>query len=166
MRKNRIRNLSLLLVLFLFASFWSIPVSANNTDSDFAVGVYAKGVGDAQSERKKDDSTSTYLNYSTRVNGSAASGVYQWQALIYGANSPTSTQFTDCTSVIWGTSISRPKAIITKGTKGYIRQDVRERFGSYAHAKIVSRSTGYTGNAIGKWSPDSVWESGCKEYNL
>jgi len=57
-------------------------------------------------------------------------------------------------------------AAVTFGQKGYVRQDVYERFGSNAWARIMARSAdGSSGRANGKWSPDSVWESGCIEFN-
>ena len=72
----------------------------------------------------------------------------------------------DCTSAIYGTSTSRRVAAVTFGQKGYVRQDVYERFGSNAWARIMARSAdGSSGRANGKWSPDSVWESGCIEFN-
>lgn len=72
----------------------------------------------------------------------------------------------DCTSVIYGTSTSRRVAAVTFGQKGYVRQDVYERFGSNAWARIMARSAdGSSGRANGRWSPDSVWESGCIEFN-
>ena len=57
-------------------------------------------------------------------------------------------------------------AAVTFGQKGYVRQDVYERFGSNAWARIMARSAdGSSGRANGRWSPDSVWESGCIEFN-
>ena len=63
-------------------------------------------------------------------------------------------------------ALHREDAAVTFGQKGYVRQDVYERFGSNAWARIMARSAdGSSGRANGKWSPDSVWESGCIEFN-
>ena len=81
---------------------------------------------------------------------------------------PIASNYTwyDCTSVIYGSSTSRRVAAVTFGQKGYVRQDVYERFGSNAWARIMARSAdGSSGRANGRWSPDSVWESGCIEFN-
>lgn len=61
-----------------------------------------------------------------------------------------------------GTSV-----IVTKGTKGYIKQTVYETFGSSSYAQLKgAKVSGYTtGIARGCWSPDSVSESGTENYN-
>ena len=63
-------------------------------------------------------------------------------------------------------ALHREDAAVTFGQKGYVRQDVYERFGSNAWARILARTAdGSSGRANGRWSPDSVWESGCIEFN-
>ena len=62
--------------------------------------------------------------------------------------------------------VLRKKAVITKGTKGYIIQYVYETFGYNAYAQIYGKQySSYTGTAKGCWSPDSVYESGTTTYN-
>lgn len=65
-----------------------------------------------------------------------------------------------------GTSTKRSTAYITKGTKGYVRQDVRETYGSSAWARVGGKGCGYAASYVSAvWSPDSVAESGCVDYN-
>jgi len=69
------------------------------------------------------------------------------------------------TTIINGTNKRRRDAIVTRGTKGYIRQDVREKYGTSAWASLRGKYSSGLGTAIGEWSPDSVPQSGCIEYN-
>lgn len=159
------RFFSVLISIMLMASLCIPASAAYTTDVDFHLAVTSIPT-DTNHVRKKDNSTSSYVNYQTMTDGSSARGVYRFEALIYGADSALSTEFTDCTSVIWGTNTKRPKAIVTRGTRGFIRQDVYERFGSNAWAELTARadSTSGTGYAFGCWSPDSVWEN-IGDYN-
>lgn len=136
-----------------------VPASAaNNTDTNFTCTI-ASGIRYANTEtaqRLKQDSSSSYINYSTRVNGTAASGPYQFEAIIYGADSYYST-FVDCSSFT-NSGKPRSKAIVTRGSKGLVRQDVYEKFGSGAYGQIwgTKAPSGTTGTAKGCWSVDSV----------
>jgi len=139
-------------------SVLSIPVSADNRDSSFSIAITStSGVTkNSISVRKKDDTTSSYLKYNA--------GPYKFIAYVYGASGSNGT-YTDCTSIINGTNKRRRDAIVTRGTKGYIRQDVREKYGTSAWASLRGKYSSGLGTARGEWSPDSVPQSGCIEYN-
>lgn len=70
----------------------------------------------------------------------------------------------DCTSnyTVYDSSrggyilIERPPAVVSRGTRGFVRQDVYER--NYSHAKLKGKYHKGTGTANGFWSPDSVYE--------
>lgn len=160
--------LGILFTIVLIVSVCVPASAANSTDSDFIIPINRSDFPiNTSYMRKKTDSSSAYINYSTRTNGSPASGVNRFEAIIYGADDGRSNQFTDCTSVIWGTNIERPKAIVTKGTRGFVRQDVYERFGINAWAELTGiKAYAYdtSGSAAGCWSPDSVWED-LSHYN-
>lgn len=134
-----------------------IPASANNnTDVNFATVVengWRHESSDAAQRLKTDDSAS-YVNYSTRVNGSGATGPHQFEAIIYGCRAYAGT-YVDCTSYTWD-GLPRTKAIVTKGSVGLVRQDIYEKFGSGAYGQIWGGYSGYTGTAKGCWSVDSV----------
>ena len=77
---------------------------------------------DEVSVRKKDNSTSAYVNYNIPTSPNRI------VVRIDGASGSAGPWY-DCTSVIYGTSTSRRVAAVTFGQKGYVRQDVYERFG-------------------------------------
>lgn len=102
----------------------------------------------------KTNLTSSYVNY----NGS---GPLKFIGIIYGCDFRGDSE-ENCTSIYMieknGAAYyyKRPDAVITRGTRGFIRQDVWER--NYKFAKLKGKYHTGTGNAIGVWSPDSVYE--------
>lgn len=158
--KTKKRFFTLMLALAL-AVCMAVPAFASNEDSNFMIPIasnYTWGANEV-SVRKKDNSTSAYVNYNIPTSPNRI------VVRIDGASGSAGPWY-DCTSVIYGTSTSRRVAAVTFGQKGYVRQDVYERFGSNAWARIMARSAdGSSGRANGRWSPDSVWESGCIEFN-
>ena len=146
--KTKKRFFTLMLALAL-AVCMAVPAFASNEDSNFMIPIASK----------KDNSTSAYVNYNIPTSPNRI------VVRIDGASGSAGPWY-DCTSAIYGTSTSRRVAAVTFGQKGYVRQDVYERFGSNAWARIMARSAdGSSGRANGRWSPDSVWESGCIEFN-
>ena len=147
------------LAMAMLVSAMAIPASASTGDSNYSIGisstsgVYANSI----TVRKKDDTTSAYVNYNL-------GGPYKFVALFYGASSSDGF-YTDCTTYIYGTNIMRRQAIVTSGTKGFVHQDVREKYGQYAWASIRGKYNSGLGTASGKWSPDSMDEYGCVDYN-
>lgn len=152
------------LMMAMLASALAIPASAaNNTDVNFNVRATSTTTRYANTEtgqRQKQDSSSSYINYSTRTNGSAATGPYQFEAFIYGANTSGSS-YVDCSSYT-NNGYARSKSIVTRGSVGLIRQDVWEKFysndGIYPYGQIWGQmtSSGVSGYARGCWSVDSV----------
>ena len=143
-------------------SVMCMPVSASTVDSDFEIVIPNSGSNYNQnSRRKKATSTSTYVNYSKTVgpnyNGQAT-GPNKIRMYVYGSEGPNGS----LANYTCGTSV-----IVTKGTKGYIKQTVYETFGSSSYAQLKgAKVSGYTtGIARGCWSPDSVSESGTENYN-
>ena len=88
------------------------------------------GTANEVSVRKKDNSTSAYVNYNIPTSPNRI------VVRIDGASRSAGPWY-DCTSAIYGTSTSRRVAAVTFGQKGYVRQDVYERFGSNAWARII-----------------------------
>lgn len=117
-----------------------------------------------QKARLKKNTSSTYVNYKTKASGASATGPNKFRAFVYGG---TGSTFVDCSSYTLSGKL-RPKAIIRKGTKGYILQTVYERFKGnskiYAELRGMSVDNDYD-YAEGCWSPDSVSESGTITYN-
>ena len=161
MRSAIKRVLTCVSAIAMAFSVMAVPAFASNENSNFQIQIssnYAWGANQV-SVRKKDNSTSAYVNYNIPTSPSRI------VVRIDGALS-SKGGWHDCTSVIYGTSTHRRDAVVVFGQKGYIRQDVYERFGSSAWARILARTAdGSSGTANGKWSPDSVWESGCIEFN-
>lgn len=161
MRSTVKRVLTCISAVAMAFSVMAIPAFASNEDSNFMIPIssdYSWGTNTV-SVRKKDNTTSAYVNYNIPTSPSRI------VVRIDGASGHSGSWF-DCTSKIYGTSTYRRDAVVTFGQKGYIRQDVYERFGANAWARIRARTAdGSTGTANGKWSPDSVWESGCIEFN-
>lgn len=161
MRSSFKRVLTVGLVIVMAFSIMSVPAFASSGDSNFIIPIssdFSWGVNRV-TVRKKDDSTSAYVNYCypstpTRI------------VVRFDGADNSEGPWVDCTSVIYGTTTSRREAVVVYGQKGYVRQDVYERFGSNAWARILAHTAdGSSGFANGRWSPDSVWESGCIEFN-
>lgn len=149
-------------------STMSVSASAAETsDSNFSISIFSVSAlsSNTASRRQKTDSSSTYVNYITQVDGTTASGPYKFRAVIFGSNG-VSGVLKDCSSYT-SSGTERPAAIVTKGTKGYIKQLVFEEFKSNAYAQIygAASSSQYTGTAKGKWSPDSVADPDAVNYN-
>lgn len=161
MLKKRI--LAILGAVIMATTVLSFTASAHSNDRNFSVSVSGTTTVSIDSTaQKKDDTTSSYIRYS----GSDVSGPYQWVATIWGASSAYASSWTDCTTNYIGGGGRRPTAYITLGTKGYVRQDVRETYGASAWARVGGRGCGYVGSTVrAVWSPDSVPESGCVDYN-
>ena len=142
-------------------SVFAVPASANNhTDVDFILYAFTDPQPNTYTAaRLKKDSSSSYINYTTDSYGFAVRGPYKFEAFIYG--SPSGSSFVDCSSYTYDNR-PRSRAIITKGTKGFIKQDVYERFGYNSYAQIWSKqeSQANRGTAHGCWSADSVGSYG------
>ncbi len=151
-----------LAAITMATSIMYMPVSASTVDTDFEIVIPNSGSNYNQnSKRKKATSTSTYVNYSKTVgpnyNGQAT-GPNKIRMYVYGSNGPNGS----LANYTCGTSV-----IVTKGTKGYIKQTVYETYGSNSYAQLKgAKVSGYsTGIARGCWSPDSASESGTINYN-
>lgn len=154
------RFATLFCAVMMVCSVLTVSASAsNNTDVNFSVPATSTTVRYANNEsaqRMKKNTSGCYVNYTTRVGGAAASGPYQFQAFIYGADSYYG-QFVDCSSYTV-TGASLPKAIVTRGSVGLIHQKVYEVFGEGSYGQIWGcRVSGYASStAKGCWSVDSV----------
>lgn len=146
-----------LLTLVAMLSVFAVSASANNhTDVDFILYAFTNPEPNTYTAaRLKKDTSSSYVNYTTNSRGYAASGPYKFEAFIYGSSNGST--FVDCSSYTYNNR-PRSRAIITKGTKGFIRQDVYERFGYNSYAQIWAKqeSQANRGTAMGCWSADSV----------
>lgn len=146
----------------------SIPLSASahSNDKNYSIAVTSSNSGhhngqfqnSYQAWEKKDNSTSSYVK--------ANSGLSSFIAVIWGGwpNSET----TDCTTYEIYSGSPRKSAVVRVGQKGYVRQDVYERYGGGSVtpvAQIFAKYNGVTGTTTGVWSPDSVAESGCIYFN-
>lgn len=158
MLKKRIA--AVLAVTAMLVSAIPFSVSAHTNDNYFTVQVSSTtSVSIDSTAQKKDNTTSSYIRYS----GKDVSGPRQWIATIWGASAKNASSWTDCTTYYAGTSTKRSTAYITKG---YVRQDVRETYGSSAWARVGGKGCGYAASYVSAvWSPDSVAESGCVDYN-
>lgn len=111
--------------------------------------------------RIKTDSSSSYINY----NGTG--GPIKFEAIIYGCDWRGLGE-KDYTTHYYiyvdggAKRVDRPRAIVTRGTRGFVRQDVYESGAS--HAKLKGKYYSGTGTAKGVWSPDSVYED-LGDYN-
>ena len=161
MLKKRIA--AVLAVTAMLVSAIPFSVSAHTNDNYFTVQVSSTtSVSIDSTAQKKDNTTSSYIRYS----GKDVSGPRQWIATIWGASAKNASSWTDCTTYYAGTSTKRSTAYIAEGTKGYVRQDVRETYGSSAWARVGGKGCGYAASYVSAvWSPDSVAESGCVDYN-
>ena len=163
MRKKRFLSLAAAFITFTMSA---IPVTAAETsDKPFSIPINSTSSTPVESTtnpvRIKTDASSTYINY----NGSGPS---KFVAIIYGCDSRGHSEM-DCTSnytvyVGNGTyqNITRPPAIVTRGTRGFVRQDVAEK--KFTHAKLKGKYYSGLGTAKGEWSPDSVYEA-IGDYN-
>lgn len=157
---RRTHKIMTLFMGMLFLLCAPLHVSAHSTDVPFEITINSSGSNFSDySAQKKDNSTSSYIKYNS------SGGPYKVIALIYGAKSEYGT-YIDLTSREFYSNEERRDAVVTRGTKGFIRQDVYEAFGERAWARLHMKKYGsYLGTARGVWSPDSVYESGCIEYN-
>ena len=154
------RFFAIFLAAVMMVCTFAVSVSAaNNTDVDFEIPIvndYSNAANRISAQRLKEDASASYVNYTTTTSGASATGPYKVEAKIFGANSWGGT-YVDCSSYTWD-GIPRSKAIVTKGTKGFVRQDIYEKFGSGAYGQIWGHkaSTSTTGTPRGCWSVDSV----------
>ena len=156
------RTLTMCLACVLLVSAIAIPASAvNNVDTNFTIPATSTSMISKSTElaqRQKQDSSSSYINYDTRSSGIAATGPYQFEAFIYGANTRNGV-YIDCSSYTYN-GLPRTKCIVTRGTVGLVRQDIWEIFyngdGVYPYGQIYGRRSGDSGYARGCWSVDSV----------
>lgn len=138
----------------------SISASAvNNTDVNFSIPIISNVVSPntLTAARVKQDSSSSYIDYTKLSNDTTnASGPYQFKAFIFGSSRSNGT-YVDCSSYTWN-GLERTPAIVTRGTRGLIRQDVYEKFGYGAYGQIYGTKapSSTTGTAKGCWSVDSV----------
>ena len=163
------RFLVLLLAVVLVVGATTIPASAHTYDRAVSITLY-NGVDKPNSgygTLKKDDTSASYINYDTDMNGNDALGPDSFEAIVYGSEYST-TGFTDCTRQTYN-NIARTKAIIDKGSEGLIRNDVREIYGARAFGQIYGRPDVDcpvdNGTVVtGKWSVDSI-DYGYRYYN-
>lgn len=105
-------------------------------------------------------------DYSIAVT-SSNSGLSSFVAVIWGGR--PNSEATDCTSTEYYSGAARKPAVVRVGQKGYVRQDVYERYGQntsvHPVAQIFAKYNGATGTTKGVWRPDSVAESGCIYFN-
>lgn len=163
--KKIIAITTLAIVMATSTSAMSITANAANTSNkNFSIALSTNAKRSSSTvARLKQDSTSSYVNYKVKADGSTATGPAKFYAYIYGGTS--SSNLVDASSYT-PSGVARKKAVVTKGTKGYIIQYVYEIFGYNAYTQIYGRQySTYTGTAKGCWSPDSVSESGTTTYN-
>lgn len=147
--------------------------AANTSNYDFNINI-SSNTGTIRADtlnpkQMKLDSTSTYVNYTVTKNGTSSSGPSKFRVYVYGSSTENGT-YVDCSSYK-SDGTARPAAIVTKGTKGFVKQLVYENFGYGSYAtlygqryKVGSTTYGY-GTTTGCWSPDSEYESNTTQYN-
>lgn len=149
---------SLFCAMVMVCSVFTVSAGAvNNTDVNFTVPAISYSVRYANTEtaqRLKTNTSSCYINYTNRVDGTAATGPYQFEAFIYGAGS-YSGNFVDCSSYTV-TGAALPRAIVTRGSVGLIHQKIYEVFGAGSYGQIWGSAVSESGYAKGCWSVDSV----------
>ncbi len=146
----------------------SIPLSASahSNDKKYSIAITSSNSGhhggqfqnNYQEWEKKDNSTSSYVK--------SNSGPSSFIAVIWGG--PPNSESSDCTSYEIYSGAARRPAVVRVGQKGFVRQDVYERYGGGSVnpvAQIFAKYNGATGTANGVWSPDSVYETGCVYFN-
>ena len=146
--------------------------ASNTTNVNYSINISSNistKTADSNSQQLKQDDKSTYINYNSLKNGGSVSGPTKFRVYVFGSATSNGT-YVDCSSYK-SDGTARPAAIITKGTKGYVKQLVYETFGYNSYAKLygqrykVGNTTYGYGTTTGCWSPDSVYESGTIEYN-
>lgn len=154
------------LVLTLVVAALPLSASAHSNDRAYKIAVtsswntaYNGQFKNSYSKwEKKDNSTSSYVK--------AESGLSTFIAVIWGG--PVNSESFDCTSYEFYSGAARSPAVVRVGQKGFVHQDVYERFGGgpvNPEAQIFAKYNGVKGTTTGVWSPDSVYESGCVEFN-
>lgn len=159
--------LALCLVATLVFGVIPLQASAHSNDKDYRISITSSSnsqyggqfKNSYSSWEKKDDSTSSYVK--------ATSGLSSFIAVIWGGR-PNSESY-DCTTYEYYSGSPRKAAVVRVGQKGFVRQDVYERFGEDYEinpvAQIFGKYNGVRGTTSGVWSPDSVYESGCIDFN-
>lgn len=149
--------ISVFLLVVSIVSLFSMPVSASSQDSNFN---FTFGVGgtenlDTYPTRKKDNDSSCYINYQygsktvmVTIYGTQTNGVIHRVGGAYPG-------IMNCMG-----SYNRPR--VNVGRRGFIRQLVNEWGYDYA---IMSGRGPLSTTCSGKWSPDSVPESGVSTLN-
>ena len=153
--------LVMMLTVVMLTSALAVPASAasnNCKDVNFTIKLQDSNIH-ASTEtyaRVKKDSSSSYINYTTRIDKTAASGPYQFEAIIYGSKTAYGT-YVDCTSFKLNGE-RRRKAIVTRGSRGLFYQTVYENFGLDSYGQIWGRrfNSSNSGIARGSWSVDSA----------
>lgn len=164
--KKKVKFTTAFMAMAVSISTISAPVNAaNTTNKNFGLWLVTDRImSTEQKARLKKNTSSTYVNYKSKVSGESAKGPNKFRAFVYGG---TGTTLIDCSSYTLSGK-ARPKAIVRKGTKGYILQTVYEKFKGnskiYAELRGINIGNDY-GYAEGCWSPDSVSESGTITYN-
>lgn len=139
--------LSIGMAAVMLMSTMTLSASAHSNDKDYSIAVTSSNSGhhdgqfqnSYQAWEKKDNSTSSYVK--------ANSGLSSFIAVIWGGwpNSET----TDCTTYEIYSGSPRKSAVVRVGQKGYVRQDVYERYGGGSVtpvAQIFAKYNGVTGS--------------------
>lgn len=161
------RIISIVLAALITMSAMAITAFAATTDYAFEIDIYENGVNieNNNPRRLKEDSTSVYVNYAVTITGAAATGPESFIAYVYGSIGYGT--LVDCSSYS-NTGVAQKRAVVTLGTKGYIKNWAIETFGkdNTVRVQLYGREhDGHTGTAVGKWSADSTYESGTENYN-
>ena len=110
-----------LATMMIAGNAMAVTASASARDSDFAINISTSGKSqNLASRRQKEDSSYTYVNYSTKLNGSSAYAPAKFRAYVYGSNGSKGT-LVDCSSYT-SSGAARKPAIVTLGTRGFITQ--------------------------------------------
>lgn len=161
------RIITIVLATLITISAVAVTSFAATTDSAFEINIFENGVNieNSNPRRLKENSTSVYVNYATTISGAAATGPESFIAYVYG--SIGYGQLVDCSSYS-NTGVAQKRAVVTLGTKGYIKNWAIEKFGKDETVRVQlygREHNGHTGIAVGKWSADSIYESGTVYYN-
>ena len=165
--KTIIRFLAIILAALITASVVAVTAFAATTDAAFEIEIYENGVNieNNNPRRLKEDNSSVYVNYAETLSGAAATGPESFIAYVYG--SIGYGPLVDCSSYS-NTGVAQKRAVVMLGTKGYIKNWAIEKFGTdnTVRVQLYGREhDGHTGTAVGKWSADSIYESGTVNYN-
>lgn len=158
--------IALCVAIAITVTTFPMAVSAHSNDKDYSIDITGASSGHHNGQfsnrfgpwEKKDNTTSSYVK--------ANSGVSSFIAVIWGG--PPNSESSDCTSYEYYSGAPRSPAVVRVGQKGYVRQDVYERYGGGSVnpvAQIFAKYNGAVGTAKGVWSPDSVFEDGCVYFN-